>query len=72
MEQILQAYGLSKKTVTAKMIFYKNTKAKVSSPDDYFDIGAGVLQGDILYLSIICLEYKLQKSIDLIKENGFT
>ena len=46
------------------------------SPDgdtDYFDIVAGVLQGDTLapYLFIICLDYVLWTSIDKIKENGF-
>ena len=58
------------------MILYRNTKVKVHSPDgdtDYFDIVAGVLQGDTLTpcLFIICLEYVLRTSIDKIKENGF-
>ena len=58
------------------MILYSNTKVKVSSPDgdtDYFDIVAGVLQGDTLapYLFIICLDYVLRTSIDKFKENGF-
>ena len=58
------------------MILYRNTKVKVRSPDgdtDYFDIVAGVLQGDTLapYLFIICLDYMLRTSIDKIKENGF-
>ena len=49
---------------------------KVRSPDgdtDYFDIVAGVLQGDTLapYLFIICLDYVLRASIDNIRENGF-
>ena len=49
---------------------------KVRSPDgdtEYFDIVAGVLQGDTLapYLFIICLDYVLRKSIDKIKGNGF-
>ena len=37
------------------------------------DIVAGVLQGDTLapYLFIICLDYVLRTSIDLMKENGF-
>ena len=53
-----------------------NTKSKVRSPDGntyYFDIVAGVLQGDTLdpYLFIICLDYVLRTSIDKIKENGF-
>ena len=39
----------------------------------FFDIEAGVLQGDTLapYLFIICLDYVLRTSIDNIKENGF-
>ena len=58
------------------MILYRNTKVKVHSPDgdtEYFDIVAGVLQGDTLapYLFIICLDYVLRTSIDKIKENGF-
>ena len=49
MEQILLAYSLPKETVAAIMMMYKNTKVKVRSSDgdtDYFDIAAGVLQGD--------------------------
>ena len=40
---------------------------------DYFDIVAGVLQGDTLapYLFIICLDYMLRTSIDKTRENGF-
>ena len=76
MEQILLAYSLRKETVAAIMMLYRNTKVKVCSPDgdiDYFDIVAGVLQGDTLapYLFIICLDYVLRTSIDKIKENSF-
>ena len=76
MEQILLAYGIPKETVAAIAILYRNTKVKVRSPDggtEYFDIVAGVLQGDTLapYLFIICLDYVLRTSIDKIKENGF-
>ena len=76
MEQILLAYGLPKETVVAITILYRNTKVKVRSPDgdtEYFDIVAGVLQGDMLapYLFIICLDYMLRTSIDKIRENGF-
>ena len=41
---------------------------------DFFSIFAGVLPGDTLasYLLINCLDYVLQMSIDIIKENGFT
>ena len=58
------------------MMLYKNTKVKVRSPDgdtDYFDIVAAVLQRDTLapYLFIICLDYVLRTSIDIMKENGF-
>ena len=76
MAQILLAYGLPKETVAAIMMLYRNTKVKVRSPDgdtDYFDIVAGVLQGDTLapYHFIICLDYVLRTSINKIKENGF-
>ena len=58
------------------MILYRNTKVKVRSPDgdtEYFDIVAGVLQGDPLapFLFIICHDYVLRTSIDKIRENGF-
>ena len=76
MEQILLAYGLPKETIAAITILYRNTKVKVCSPDgdtEYFDIVAGVLQGDMLapYLFIICLDYVFRRSIDQIRENGF-
>ena len=69
MEQILLAYGIPKETVAAITILYRNTKVKVRSPDgdtEYFDIVAGVLQGDTLapYLFIICLDYVLRTSIE--------
>ena len=75
MGQILLAYGLPKETVAAIMMLYRNTKVKVRSPDvdtDYFEIIAGVLQGDTLapYFFIICLDYVLRTSIDKIKDNG--
>ena len=75
MEQILLAYGLPKETVAVITILYKNTKVKVCSPDgdtEYFDIVAGVLQGDTLasYVFIIFLDYVLRTSIDKIRENG--
>ena len=75
MELILLTYGLPKETVAAMTILYRNTEVKVRSPDgdtEYFDIVAGVLQGDKLApcLFIICLDYVLRTSIDKIKENG--
>ena len=76
MEQILLVFGQPKEIVAAITILYRNTKVKVRSPDgdtEYFDIVAGVLQGDTLapYLFIICLDYVLRTSIDKITENGF-
>ena len=76
MEQILLAYSVPKETVAAITILYRNNKVKVRSPDgdtNYFDIVAGVLQGDTLatYLFIIYLDYMLRTSIDKIKENVF-
>ena len=76
MKQILLAYGLPKETVAAITIRYRNTKMKVRSPDgdrEYFDMVAGVQQGDTLapYLFIIYLDYVFRTSIDKIRENGF-
>ena len=75
MELILLAYGLPKETVAVIMILDRNTKVKVRSPDgdtEYFDIVAGVLQGDTLapYLFVICLDYVLRASIDKIREEA--
>ena len=58
------------------MMVYRNTKVKVYSLDgvtDYFNIVAGVLQGDTLspYLFIICLDYILRMSANKIKDNSF-
>ena len=76
MGQLFHTYGLPKETIADIMTLYKNMKVKVCSPDgdtDYFDIVAGVLQGDALtpYLFIICLDYVFRTSIDIMKENGF-
>ena len=58
------------------MMLHKKTKVQVRflhGDTDYFDIVAGVLQGDTLapYLFIICLDYVLRMSIDIIKDNSF-
>ena len=58
MVQILLAYGLPKEIVVAIMMLYRNIKVEVHSLDgdtDYFNIVAGVLQGDTLatYLFIM-------------------
>ena len=55
------------------MMLYKNTKVKDRSPDrdtDFFDIVAGVLH-KAPYQFIICLDFVLQTSTDLMKKNGF-
>ena len=51
------------------MILNRNTKVKLRLPEgdtDYFDIVAGVLQGDTLapYRFIICLDYVLRTDAD--------
>ena len=75
MEKIPLTYGLPGETIAVMMILNKNTKVKLHKPDgdtDFFDIVAGVLQGETLtpYLFIICQDYVLRISIDLMKENG--
>ena len=55
-------------------MFYSDTKVIVHLPDgDFFDIIAGVLQGDTFapYLFIISLDCIHRMWIDLMKENGF-
>ena len=77
LEEILNAYGIPAEVVQAIMMLYRNTKAKVRSPDgdtDFFNILAGVLQEDTLapYLFIIALDFVLRCSIDPNKSLGFT
>ena len=72
MEQILLAYGLSKETVVAMMLFNKNTEVKVHSPDGdtyFFHIVTGVLQGDAFAPNqfITCQDYVRHTSLDLMK-----
>ena len=61
--EILRAYGIPEKIVKAIEIMY--TKAKVLSPDgetDFFEILAGVLQGDTLapFLFLTVIYYVLR------------
>ena len=68
-DQILLAYDLPKETIAAIMMLNRNTKVKVCSLDgnaDYFDIVAGLLQGDTLalYLFFNCIDNVLRISID--------
>ena len=46
----------------------------LNADTDFFYIIAGVLLRDMLtlYMSLICQNYVLTTSIDLIKENGYT
>ena len=58
------------------MMLYKNMRVKVHSSDghtDYFNIVAGVLQGDslALYLFIICLDNMLRTSVDIMKDSSW-
>ena len=76
-EKILLAYGIPKEIVTAIMIMYSNTKLTVRSPDgdaEFFDILAGVLQGDTSapFLFVISLDYVLRISVDKCNEYTVT
>ena len=58
-------------------MLYKNTKSLVRSSDgntSFFDIHAGVLQGDTLspFLFVITLDYVLRTSVDKHTNLGFT
>ena len=58
-------------------MLYKGLKIIVHSSDgdtDFFDIIAGVLQGDALtpFLFLICLDYVQRISIEQMKENSLT
>ena len=65
---ILRAYGIPEKIVSALAATYSETQAKVRTPDgdtESFQILAGVLQGDTLapFLFIIALDYALRSAI---------
>ena len=52
MEPLLEAYSIPNEITKAIMIMYKNTQAFVRSLDgdaEFFNIIAGVLQGDTFY-----------------------
>ena len=62
LEEIMLAYGIPQEIVSANTMLYKKSRCMVRSPDDdteFFDIVAGVLQGDTLapFLFILCLDY---------------
>ena len=76
--EILRAYGVPAKIVSAIAATYSQTWAKVRTPDgdtESFEILAGVLQGDTLapFLFIVALDYALRCAIDGKEEElGFT
>ena len=66
--EILKVYGVPVVIVDEFNMMYTNTTAQVLSPDgdtDFFEILAGVLQGDTLapYLFIIALDYTMRQAI---------
>ena len=72
----LVAYGIPMEVVSAIEALYKDTFAKVLSPDgdtELFEILAGVLQGDILasFLFIIALDYVMRESTNDDESIGF-
>ena len=77
MMKILKAYDIPPKLLAVIEKMYENTRAKVITPDgetDFFEIKAGVLQGDTLapYLFAIVLDYVLRNTFDgREKELGF-
>ena len=70
MLEILRAYGLPEQLVSAIGILYTGTKYKVLSPDretEFFEILAGVLQGDTLapYIFTIMIDYAMRQAIGI-------
>ena len=78
MIKILRAYGVPPNLLRAIETMYRNTSAKVVTPDgesEEFRIHTGVLQGDTLapFLFIIALDYALRNAISGREEElGFT
>ena len=77
MMKILKAYDVPPKLLALIEKMYENTRAKVITPDgetDFFEIKAGVLQGDTLapYLFAIVLDHVLRNTFSgREKELGF-
>ena len=75
MFKILPLYGIPQPIVAAIQALYTDTQATVITPDGetaFFNIEAGVLQGDTLapFLFIIVLDYVLRLSLDKINDKG--
>ena len=69
MFKILKAYGIPPHLLGAIKATYNSLRAKVVSPDgdtEYFDILAGVMQGDTLapFLFVIVLDFALRNAIN--------
>ena len=67
--KILLAYGIPKKIVDLISLLYTNTSAQVITPDgktEFFEIQAGVLQGDTLapYLFVIVMDYCMRLALE--------
>ena len=74
--KILLAYDIPKVIVDVIGLLYTNMKAWVITPDgmtSYFDIKAGVLQGDMPapYLFIIAVDYCMRQAMKSHPEYGF-
>ena len=68
MLKILRVYGVPEQLVSAIGLLYTGTKAKVLLPDEkteFFEILAGVLQGDSLapYIFTIMIDYAMRQAI---------
>jgi len=77
LKQIMIAYGIPLSIVNAIYVLYEDTEAKVISPDgetDFFQVKAGVLQGDTLapFLFILVLDYALRQATSNAHQTGFT
>ena len=75
MFSILPLYSIPQPIIAAIKALYTHTQASVITPDGetyFFDIEAGVLQGDTLapFLFIIVLDYVLRLSLDTINDKG--
>ena len=65
---ILEAYGIPEVTIQTIALTYKDTHAKVITPDgetENFEITKGVLQGDTLapFIFVITLDYAMRQAI---------
>ena len=72
--KILRAYGIPNKIVDLIEKLYTDTKDQVLTPQELFDIMAGVLQGDTLapYLFIKIVYYCMKFTLENHPDVGFT